>query len=132
MSTSNQSCPIKPKQNLANSFKTAGNGIGTGLVCERNFQIHLILAVVAIILLLWLGASLVEWAIIVLAIVTVMSLELVNTALEKLIDFLNPDIHPTIKVVKDMVGGAVLIAAIGAAAVGCLIILPKIITAVAG
>lgn len=127
MSISKKGCELKPKQCLRNSFRTAFNGIVVGLKCERNFKVHLVVAVITLVLIYLLRASYLEWAVIILTIVAVMSLELVNTALEKLIDFLNPDIHPTIKIVKDMVGGAVLIAALGAVAIGCLIILPKIV-----
>jgi len=127
MSISKKGCELKPKQRLLNSFKAAFNGIGAGLKCERNFKIHLVVAVLTLVLMYLLHSSYLEWAVIILTIIVVMSLELVNTALEKLIDFLNPDIHPTIKIVKDMVGGAVLIAALGAVAIGCLVILPKII-----
>lgn len=127
MSNSIDSCEIKPKQKFYQSFQTAFRGIITGLSCERNFQIHLVMAVITIFLMLFLGGTAIEWSLIILAIVAVMTLELVNTALEQLIDFLNPERHPTIKTAKDMLGGAVLVAAIGAAVIGVIIIIPKIL-----
>jgi diacylglycerol kinase len=53
--------------------------------------------------------------------------EMLNTALEFLSDFVSPDIHPQIKKVKDVAAAAVLIASIGAAVIGLMIFLPKII-----
>jgi undecaprenol kinase len=128
MSTSNSKKNLtNSKQSLWQSFRMAFSGIGRAVTSERNFQIHLVVTVLVVGVLVWLSATVVEWAIIVIAIVMVLSFELVNTALEKLIDFLNPQVHPTIKTIKDMVGGAVLMGALGAVLIGLIIILPKIL-----
>jgi diacylglycerol kinase len=53
---------------------------------------------------------------------------MVNTALEKTIDFISVEKHPQIKLIKDVAAGAVLIAAIAAVIVGCFIFIPKLIS----
>ena len=57
----------------------------------------------------------------------VLSLELMNTAIEKICDLISKDIHPVIKVVKDISAAAVLIAAIGSLFTGAIIFLPKLL-----
>lgn len=120
-------CEYKKKQKLYGSFRAAFKGIKDGLFCERNFQIHLFVALLVIVMGFVLSISLLEWAVIVLSIVLVMATELINTALEILIDYFNPDIHPVIGKVKDMVAGSVLIVSIGSFAVGMIIFLPKLL-----
>lgn len=127
MSISNKKIAANSRQSLGQSFQMAFAGIGRAVVTERNFQIHLVATVIVVAMLIWLSATLWEWAVIIMAIVIVLALELVNTALEKLIDFLNPQVHPTIKTIKDMAGGSVLVGALGAVIVGLVIILPKIL-----
>ncbi|MFC1618258.1 diacylglycerol kinase, partial [Patescibacteria group bacterium] len=59
--------------------------------------------------------------------IIVISLELFNTAVEQLIDFLKPEKNPVIGQVKDMVAGGVLVATIGAITIGLIIFVPKIV-----
>jgi undecaprenol kinase len=76
---------------------------------ERSFRTHCAFAVGAVIALLVLRPAPMWWALIVLAVTLVLALELVNSALEGVIDHLHPNIHPEIKIIKDMVAGAVLL-----------------------
>ena len=89
-------------------------GIAEGWRNERSFRTHVFSAAAAIATLCILRPAPVWWAIILLTIALVLSAELVNAAFEGLIDHLHPDIHPRIRIVKDMAAGAVLIAAIAA------------------
>jgi len=68
-----------------------------------------------------------EWAAIILVIGFVLMAELFNSVIEKLIDYLKPEIHPAAKVIKDAAAGGVLIAAITAVIIGALIFIPKLI-----
>jgi diacylglycerol kinase (ATP) len=68
-----------------------------------------------------------EWIVIILCFAIVMTAEAFNSAIEKLVDFVSPGIHPQAGKIKDIAAGAVLITAIIAAIIGCIIFIPKII-----
>jgi diacylglycerol kinase len=63
-----------------------------------------------------------EWALLVLAVALVMTVELLNTALEAVVDLASPELHPLAKHAKDVAAAAVLIASAGAVAVGALVL----------
>lgn len=106
-------------------FSFAYNGLREMMKSERNFKIQLSIALLVIITGLLLGLSKIEWAIIMIVIGLVLVAETVNSAIEEMIDYLNPKIHPTAKKIKDIAAGAVLLAAIIATIVGVLILFPK-------
>jgi len=107
-------------------FSFAWNGIMDAVRSERNFRIHLAFGLLAIFTGFLLRISRVEWALIVLVIGMVLVTELFNTAIEKVIDYLKPDIHPSAKFVKDVAAGTVLISAFAAVVIGCLIFIPRL------
>ena len=109
------------------SFTYAFTGIVEALKTEQNLLFDFVCAILAIILGILLKLSVVEFAIILLAIGLVLSLEMVNSSIEYAIDMAMPEIHPLAKISKDIAGGAVLVSAFIAFAVGLLIFLPKII-----
>lgn len=109
------------------SFRHAVSGILRFLRNETNGQIQFAAAGVAIGLGLLFQISKMEWLITILCITGVLTLEMVNTAIEKLCDVVHSDYHPKIKVVKDMAAGAVLLAATGAGFIGAIIFIPKLI-----
>jgi diacylglycerol kinase len=76
---------------------------------------------------LWLQLNTLEWAILVVTIMIVMSAELINTAIEAAVDRVGSEPHPLSKRAKDTAAGAVLIGAIGAVIVGLLIFGPKLL-----
>ena len=89
---------------------------------QPNAQIHAVITVGALALGAWLGLSRAEWAILTLTIGLVWAAELLNTALEALVDLASPSLHPLAKVAKDVSAAAVLITAIIAVAVGLLLL----------
>jgi diacylglycerol kinase len=91
---------------------------------EHNFRIHLVAAILVIAAGFIFGISLLEWIAIVLAIGFVFVVEIFNTAIENITDFISPDEHPSIKRIKDMAAAAVLISAIVAAVIGLIVFLP--------
>jgi diacylglycerol kinase (ATP) len=107
------------------SFAYAWRGISAG-ARGRNFLVMLAVAALVIILGRVLEISRLEWVMVVLAIGLVLGLELVNTAGEKLIDVLSPDHDPRYGQIKDILAGAVLVAALAAAAIGILIFWPRL------
>lgn len=116
----------KRKQPLWKSFRYAFEGIGTGVRKERNMKIHCAVAALVVLAGLWLGLSAVEWCICFGLFGLILALELVNTAVEAVVDLVTEEKKPLAKLAKDTAAGAVLIAAIMAAAAGLIIFLPKI------
>jgi len=106
-------------------FVYAWRGIAAG-AAGRNFRVMLAVTAAVILLGFFLGMSPLEWALVSLATGLVLGLELVNTAGEKLVDILSPGHDPRYGLVKDVLAGAVLAAAIAAAVVGVLIFWTKI------
>ena len=109
------------------SFLCALRGIREVLSTELHARIHAVATVVAGIVGWWLDLSLGEWALLVLAVALVWTAEAVNTSIERVVDLVSPDEHPLAGKAKDIAAGAVLIASIGAAAIGAIVFLPKII-----
>ena len=109
------------------SFKYAFNGLKLLLKVEHNSRIHLFVTICVVIAGFLFGISLLEWMLIVFAIGFVFSMEIINSSIEKLADFVSPAKHETIKIVKDMAAAAVLVSAITAAIIGLIIFVPKIL-----
>ncbi len=109
------------------SFKYAFIGIWAVASSEINFQIHIAAAIIAVSLGFYLDISKNEWCCVLLCFAIVMAAEAFNSAIEKLVDFISPEFHPKAGKIKDIAAGAVLITAIIAAAVGCIVFLAKII-----
>jgi len=109
------------------SFKYAAEGIFTFFRHERNGQVQCIAAVIAIVLGFWLNITAAEWIAVLLCIGAVFSLEMINTAMEKLCDLIQPELHPAIKVIKDISAGAVLLSAVASLIIGIIIFLPRVI-----
>ncbi|MEK4129181.1 diacylglycerol kinase family protein [Solibacillus sp. FSL W8-0474] len=106
------------------SFRYAMEGILTA-VNEQNFRFHLVSAIIVITAGILTGLTIVEWSIIVLVIFLVLGAELINTAIERVVDLASPEFHPIAKQAKDIAAGAVLVFALASVIIGLLIFLPK-------
>ena len=84
-------------KNFFASFKYAFAGIISVLKNERNFKVQLIIGVLVLLSAFILKADVIEWVVIILCIGLVLSFEMINTAIEKICNFLHPDEHPQIK-----------------------------------
>lgn len=93
-------------------------GIRTGWAREASFRSQMRLAAVAVVALLVLRPAPIWWGLVAICCAIVLALELVNSAMEAVIDLLHPGIHPSVKVAKDMLAGAVLVMSFAALAVG--------------
>lgn len=109
------------------SFGYAVRGIALVFRHEHNAWIHLFATLVALSLGFALGISNIEWCIIIICIASVISAEIMNTAVERIADFVHIEQHDKIRDIKDLAAGAVLIFSIGAAICGMIIFLPKMI-----
>ena len=109
------------------SFGYAWRGLCQCVGHEQNLGTHLVVAVVVVIAGALLGLNPIEWVAVCLCIGLVVAAELVNTALERLVDLVSPQHHPLAGQVKDIAAGAVLVCAMAAAVAGLIIFVPKII-----
>ncbi len=109
------------------SFKYAINGLRTLVDGEPNARIHTIVAIVVLFAGVWFSITPAEWALVALSIVMVLAGEAINSAIENLCDLVSPDFHPLVKKAKDLAAAAVFLLALGAASVGMIIFLPRII-----
>lgn len=112
---------------LLDSFKYAFIGIFTALKEERNLFIHAIFMILVIFAGIGLQINIYEWFICIILFLVVISAELFNTAIEATVNLACQEIHPLAKKAKDISAGAVLITAIGAAIIGLIIFVPKLL-----
>ncbi|MDD6427899.1 MAG: diacylglycerol kinase family protein [Lachnospiraceae bacterium] len=112
---------------LYRSFGYAISGIGQCIRDERNIRIHLVFTALVVVGGIVLHISLQEWIVCLILFGLVISLELVNTAVESTVDLVTEERHPLAKKAKDTAAGAVLVSAVFAAVIGLLIFVPKII-----
>ena len=94
------------------SFKYAFKGVTSSILYERNMRIHMCAAFYVLIFMQFYDLSASEKAIIFLTIGSVISLEIINTAIEAVVDLCSPDYHTLAKKAKDLSAGAVLISAV--------------------
>ena len=117
----------KRRQSQVQSFKAAFNGIKLLIGEERNFRIHLFFAVLAIVSCFFLGVTKIEWIVVLLLVVLVLSAEAVNTCIEYICDLVSPDYHPLVKKIKDVSAGMVLMLAIMSVIIGCIVFVPYLL-----
>ncbi len=109
------------------SFKYAFNGLSDLVKTQPNVRVHLAAMCLVIIAGLVFDLNLTEWCLVVLAIAIVLMAEAFNTALEYLTNLVSPGYHPLAGKTKDVAAAGVLLAAMGAAAIGLIIFVPKIL-----
>lgn len=112
---------------LTKAFGFAFYGLFLFFKMERNGKIQLALALLVIACGIALQITSHEWIYILLCIAAVLSLEMLNSVLEKLCDVICADFNPSIKIIKDVSAGAVLLTSIISAVIAAIIFLPKII-----
>lgn len=108
------------------SILTALGGVVHTFRHERNAQIEIGIAALAVILGILLSISTVEWAVLVFLVFVVLALETMNTALEAAVDLVTEDHHELAKIAKDAAAGAVVLMAIGSLVVACFIFGPRL------
>lgn len=109
------------------SFKYAFKGVFYVIRTQTNMRIHLILTLVALFLGWFLKINKIEWLFITLAIFAVLVSEMINTAIEEIMDLLYPKFNTKVGIIKDIAAGVVLLFAVFAIIIGVIIFLPKII-----
>jgi diacylglycerol kinase (ATP) len=113
--------------NLTTSFRYAWAGVSYAFRTQRNFRIHAFIGLIAFSLGVLLQINGIEAAVICLTVGAVLVMELLNTALESLVDLtVGQTYHELAKIAKDCAAGAVLVSAIAAVLVALLIYLPPL------
>ncbi len=110
----------------AASFGHALRGVGAALRSELHLRFHALATAAVAGLGFYYHLARLEWALVALAVAGVWTAELVNTAIEALTDLASPHHHPLAGKAKDVAAGAVLLAALGALAVGALVFGPHV------
>ncbi len=108
-------------RNIWRSFGYALCGIANVIATERNIKIHVVAAVVALVACAVLQCTPTEWLFVIVMVGLVISAELINSAIESVVNLVSPELHPLAKKAKDVAAGAVLILAIASVAVGLII-----------
>lgn len=109
------------------SLKFAWNGVVILARSEQSFRIQLIAAALVVAAMQMLGLSRSEKALLLVVTGSVLVLELLNSAVERLVDLFKPRIHQYAEEIKDIMAGAVLIGSIGALLVGLIVFWPHIV-----
>ncbi|MED4016494.1 diacylglycerol kinase family protein [Sutcliffiella cohnii] len=112
---------------LSKSFFFALEGFMYVLKKERNIKIHIIIAIFMILLSLYLNISKIEWVVLFLIIGGMVVIEIINTAIENVVDLVTEDFHPLAKIAKDVAASAALVFAVVAVVVGIILYLPYIV-----
>jgi len=115
---------MRELKRLLKSFSYAWAGIVDVFKNENNMKIHCTIAIIALLAGLSFNISKIEWLILLITIGIVFCLEIINTAIERLVDLASPQYHPLAKAAKDMAAGAVFVFAIFSVIIGAIIFLP--------
>lgn len=107
------------------SFGYAGRGIREVFGSEANMKIHIVITILVIICGFVFDISLIEWMFCLLCVGLVVAAEMMNTAIENVVDLASPEQNPLAGKAKDIAAGAVLICAIVSVIIGLLIFIPK-------
>lgn len=115
----------KKKHSLTKAFSDAFRGLCIG-ASGRNFRIHIFIAFIVVITGIFFKIPALHWMILLLLFALVISLELINTAIEKLADVVDPEINAGIRDVKDIAASAVLWSVMVSILIGFIIFVPEI------
>ncbi len=115
------------KHSTRRSFYYAFQGLKTAFISEPNLRFHFFAAILALIVGIFLKLATYEWLLLAFIIFFVITLELLNTVLEAIVNMVSPEVHPYAKIAKDVSAACVLLAAILSIIVGSVLFWPKIV-----
>jgi len=107
------------------SFGYAGRGISMVFRSEANMKIHITIAILVISCGFFFKISILEWMLCLICFSIVIGAEMMNTAIECIVDLVSPNHHILAGKAKDIAAGAVLICSMFSAIVGLIIFIPK-------
>lgn len=109
------------------SLKHALRGVSVVFATEQSFRIQVYVALLVLVFGIFFQVRSHEWIVLVLLIGSVLTLELINSIIERIVDSFKPRLHPIVKDIKDIMAGAVLIVSLIAATIGTTIFYPHFI-----
>ena len=109
---------------LRRSFVDAGRGIAHVYGKEQNFRIQVVMCLLVLAAIIFLPLRNWETVVLIILVMMVLTMEILNTAFENFSDLFKPRVHPYVRVVKDLMAGAVFITALGSLIIGVIILLP--------
>ena len=109
------------------SILFAFQGIKQFFSRDRNGKIQTVIGITAIVLGFTVSLSSFQWLLVLFCIGLVISLEMINSAIEKYCDLVTTDFHPGIKIIKDVAAGAVLVASLTSLVIGLIIFIPALV-----
>ncbi len=112
---------------LVKSFGYAFEGLQHAFTYDQNLRIHFLVAIVVIIFCVVLGVSALEMGLLGVMIILVITTEMINTAIERMVDLITKEHRVEAKIAKDVSSGMVFVSAVGSVIVGVLIFLPYIL-----
>ena len=112
---------------LGVSFKSAFKGLHIAIKEEQTFQVQIAVGLIVLILMFFLPLKSIERVVLVLLITLVLGMELINSQIERILDFSHLGFHPKIKRIKDLSASAVLVVSVGALLGGLLILGPALL-----
>ena len=110
-----------------NALLFALQGIKQFFSRDRNGQIQMVIGITAIILGFTVSLTPFQWLLVLFCIGLVISLEMINSAIERFCDLVTTEFHPGIKIIKDVAAGAVLVASITSLIIGLIIFIPALV-----
>lgn len=122
----------KDKRKFSSSIKYCLEGINFVITNESNFKKEIAIGIIALLLSYILKISRIEFIIILIMIALVLTSEIINTSIEKVVDLYTKDYNNLAKIAKDVSAGSVLVMSIFSLLVGVIIFLPKIINVLGG
>ncbi|MBU4274404.1 diacylglycerol kinase family protein [Patescibacteria group bacterium] len=118
------------KKNIFLSAQNAWKGFWTALIQEPAFKYMVFSALLVVGAMLYFPTSRTEKAVLLAMIFSVLGLEMINSIMERFLDFLQPNHDPRVKIIKDLLSGFVFLIVIGSAIIGLLIFWPHLKTLV--
>lgn len=122
----------KDKRKFSSSIKYCLEGINFVITNESNFKKEIVIGIITLLLSYILKISRIEFIIILIMIALVLTSEIINTSIEKVVDLYTKDYNNLAKIAKDVSAGSVLVMSIFSLLVGVIIFLPKIINVLGG
>ncbi|WP_080844998.1 diacylglycerol kinase family protein [Cytobacillus gottheilii] len=130
MNSASKDKKYKGLKAVAKSFSYAAEGLSSASRSERNLKVHLLIMPMIVGTGFFFSISRYEWLVVILVIGGMIALELMNTAVERVVDLVTDQYHPLAKQAKDIAAAAVLVYAITAIVIGVMIFVPKIIDSI--
>ncbi|MGX1901011.1 undecaprenol kinase [Thermolongibacillus altinsuensis] len=118
---------MRKRERLRKSFSHAWSGVKAAIQAERNMRIHVLMAAIVVIAAIIFKISKIEWLILLITIGIVLSLEMINTAIERVVDLATDEYHPLAKAAKDIAAGAVFLFAFISIIIGVVIFIPHLV-----